>query len=203
MIRCVLQCVKRILLKELTQFGSCDTLKTGVETDSLLVFVRSGWACMRRLWRKCVKSIHSKQAGLTSVQILVVVVILGIIAAVLLAPRLLGQAGRALQAQAAEDIETLGIALDRYAKDNGDYPSTQQGLKALWEKPEAVPIPINWTIPYIHIPITEDPWGNPYVYVRPGSHDRYGYDLISFGSDGVEGGTGEAEDVVSWIRRDE
>ena len=113
------------------------------------------------------KSIDSKQAGLTSVQILVVVVILGIIAAVLLAPRLLGQAGRALQAQAAEEIETLGIALDRYAKDNGDYPSTEQGLKALWEKPEAPPIPIMWEEPYIQIPITEDPWGNPYIYIRP------------------------------------
>ena len=158
---------------------------------------------MRGLWRKCVKSIHSKQAGLTSIQILVVVIVLGIIAAVLLAPRLLGQAGRALQAQAAEDIETLGIALDRYAKDNGDYPSTEQGLKALWERPEAPPRPINWLEPYIQIPITEDPWGNPYIYVRPGNHDRYGYDLISFGSDGVEGGTGEAEDIVSWIRRDE
>ena len=158
---------------------------------------------MRGLRRKCVKSIHSKQAGLTSIQVLVVVIVLGIIAAVLLAPRLLGQAGRALQAQAAEDIETLGIALDRYAKDNGDYPSTEQGLKALWEKPEAPPSPIAWLLPYIQIPITEDPWGNPYVYVRPGTHDRYGYDLISFGSDGVEGGTGEAEDVVSWIRRDE
>ena len=113
------------------------------------------------------KSIDSKQAGLTSIQILVVVIVLGIIAAVVLAPRLLGQAGRALQAQAAEDIETLGIALDRYAKDNGDYPSTEQGVKALWEMPEAPPRPLNWVEPYIQIPITEDPWGNPYVYVRP------------------------------------
>lgn len=149
------------------------------------------------------KSMDSKQAGLTSIQILVVVIVLGIIGAVLLAPRLLGQAGRALQAQAAEDIETLGIALDRYAKDNGDYPSTEQGLKALWENPEAAPKPLNWLAPYVDIPITDDPWGNPYVYVRPGTHDRYGYDLISFGSDGVAGGTGEAEDIVSWIRPDE
>ncbi len=149
------------------------------------------------------KPLLRSQAGLTSVQIIVVVAIIGIIAAVLLAPRLLGQAGRALQAQAAEEIETLGIALDRYAKDNGDYPSTEQGLNALWEKPEASPLPVNWTEPYINIPITVDPWGNPYVYIRPGVHDSYGYDLLSFGSDGLEGGTGEAEDVVSWIRRDE
>ncbi len=149
------------------------------------------------------KPIDSKQAGLTSLQILVIIIAIGIIAAVLLAPRLLGQAGRALQAQAAEEIEILGITLDRYAKDNGDYPSTEQGLKALWEKPEAPPLPINWLGPYIDIPITTDPWGNPYIYIRPGVHDSYGYDIVSFGSDGLEGGTGEAEDVVSWIRRDE
>ncbi len=149
------------------------------------------------------KQLDTKQSGITLVQLLIVIAILVVIAAVLLAPRLLGQAGRALQTQAAEDIETLGIALDRYAKDNGDYPSTEQGLKALWEHPEKPPIPIYWLGPYIQIPITEDPWGNPYVYIRPGVHDQYGYDLISFGSDGVEGGSGEAEDVVSWIRRDE
>ena len=150
-----------------------------------------------------VKKIDSKQSGLTLIQILVGVVVLGVIAAVVLAPRLLGQAGRALQTRAAEDIETLGIALDRYAQDSGDYPSTEQGLKALWEKPEEPPLPINWLGPYIQIPITEDPWGNPYIYIRPGVHDRYGYDLISFGSDGLEGGSGENEDIVSWIRRDE
>ncbi len=149
------------------------------------------------------KSIDSKQSGLTLIQVLVIIGVLGVIAAVLLAPRLLGQAGRALQAEAANQIELLGIALDRYAKDNGDYPSTEQGVKALWEKPEEPPLPINWLGPYIQIPITVDPWGNPYIYIRPGTHDRYGYDLISFGSDGIEGGTGEAEDVVSWIRRDE
>ncbi len=157
----------------------------------------------RKMWRAVVKPLDTKQSGITLVQLLIVIVILAVIAAVLLAPRLLGQAGRALQTQAAEDIETLGIALDRYAKDNGDYPSSEQGLKALWEHPEEPPIPIYWLTPYIQIPITEDPWGNPYIYVRPGVHDQYGYDLISFGSDGVEGGSGEAEDVVSWIRRDE
>ena len=147
--------------------------------------------------------IHLRQSGLTLTQVLIVLVVVGVIAAVILAPRLLGQAGRALQTRAAEDIETLGIALDRYAKDNGDYPSTEQGLKSLWESPEEPPLPINWLGPYMQIPIMKDPWGNPYIYIRPGVHDEYGYDLISFGSDGMEGGTGEAEDVVSWIRRDE
>lgn len=160
---------------------------------------------MKQIDFKCAtcKPMLRSQTGLTSIQIIVVVAVIGIIAAVLLAPRLLGQAGRALQAQAAEEIEILGIALDRYAKDNGDYPSTEQGLKALWETPEEAPLPVNWTGPYIDIPITADPWGKPYVYIRPGVHDAYGYDLVSFGSDGLEGGSGEGEDVVSWIRRDE
>ena len=144
-----------------------------------------------------------KQAGLTSTQLLVVIVVIGIVGAVFLAPRILGQAGKVLQAQAAEEIETIGIALDQYAKDNGDYPSTEQGLAALWEKPELPPIPTNWAGPYLKIPITTDPWGNEYVYIRPGVHDRYGYDLLSFGRDGTEGGTGDAEEVVSWIRPDE
>lgn len=136
-------------------------------------------------------------------KILFVIIVIGIIVAVVLAPRILGQAGKALQAQATEEIETIGIALDQYAKDNGDYPSTEQGLTALWEKPELPPIPTNWLGPYLEIPITKDPWGNDYVYIRPGVHNRYGYDLLSFGSDGREGGRGDAEEVVSWIRPDE
>ena len=149
------------------------------------------------------KEMTHRQSGLTSTQILIVLVVIGIVAAVILAPRLLGQAGKAQQAQAVEEIEKIGIALDRYAKDNGDYPSTEQGLAALWEKPEEPPRPIDWKGPYLQIPITKDPWGNEYVYIRPGIHDRYGYDLISFGSDGREGGTGDAEEIVSWIRPDE
>jgi general secretion pathway protein G len=149
------------------------------------------------------RKIDNQQAGLTSTQLLVVVVVIAIVAAVILAPRILGQAGKALQAKAAEEIETIGIALDTYAKDQGDYPSTEQGLAALWEKPEKPPLPPNWKAPYLKVPITKDPWGHEYIYIRPGIHNQYGYDLISFGSDGREGGTGEAEDVVSWIRSDE
>jgi general secretion pathway protein G len=149
------------------------------------------------------KKIDNQQSGLTSTQVLVVIVIIGLVVAGFFGSRLLGQTGKALQAQAAEEIETLGIALDQYAKDNGDYPSTEQGLPALWEKPELPPIPVNWKGPYLKIPFTKDPWENEYIYIRPGVHDRYGYDLISFGRDGREGGTGEAEDVVSWIRPDE
>lgn len=112
-------------------------------------------------------------------------------------------------AKASEEIEKIGIALDTYAKDNGVYPSTEQGLKALWEKPEEPPYPINWTSAYLDEPIIKDPWGRikktdktdqKYIYICPGIHDEYGYDLISFGSDGRPGGNGDAEDIVSWIR---
>ena len=149
------------------------------------------------------RNIDNQPSGFTSTQLLIVIVIVGIVVAVVLASGLLGQAGKADQAQAAEEIETIGIALDTYAKDNGDYPSTEQGLAALWEKPEQPPTPVNWMGPYLKVPITTDPWGNVYIYIRPGVHDRYGYDLVSFGSDGREGGTSDAEDVRSWIRPDE
>jgi general secretion pathway protein G len=149
------------------------------------------------------KKFINSQFGFTATQLLIVIVVIGIVAAVYYAPRILGQAGKALQARAAEEIEMIGIALDTYAKDNGDYPSTEQGLAALWEKPEQPPVPTDWKGPYLKVPITRDPWEKEYIYIRPGVHDRYGYDLISFGRDEREGGTGDAEDVVSWIRADE
>ena len=74
------------------------------------------------------KEMTHRQSGLTSTQVLIVLVVIGIVAAVILAPKLLGQAGKAQQAQAVEEIEKIGIALDRYAKDNGDYPSTETGV---------------------------------------------------------------------------
>ena len=148
-------------------------------------------------------SFWQRQSGLSSTQVLVGILVVGVIVAVVFAPRLLGQSGKALQAQATDEIETIGIALDTYAKDNGDYPSTEQGLTALWERPEVAPIPINWQGPYLDSPMTADPWGNPYVYVRPGLRDSNGYDLVSLGKDGIEGGASEGEDVVSWIRSDE
>jgi len=148
-------------------------------------------------------SFWQRQSGLSSTQVLVGILVVGVIVAVVFAPRLLGQSGKALQAQATDEIETIGIALDTYAKDNGDYPSTEQGLTALWERPEVAPSPINWQGPYLDSPMTVDPWGNRYVYVRPGLRDSNGYDLVSLGKDGIEGGTSEGEDVVSWIRADE
>ena len=142
-------------------------------------------------------------SGFTSTQILFVIIVIAGVVGVVFSSRLLSQSGKAANAEAAEEIEKIGIALDTYAKDNGDYPSTDQGIIALWEKPEIAPMPVNWNGPYLEIPIIKDPWGRDYIYIRPGVHNRFGYDLISFGADGIEGGTGEKEDVVSWIRSDE
>ena len=149
------------------------------------------------------KNIKKKQFGITSTQLLVALAVIIIIVAVIVAPRILKQSAKALHAQSADDIETLGIALDRYAKDSGDYPSTEQGLVALWEKPELSPHPPNWLGPYIKVPITHDPWENKYVYIRPGLHNKYGYDLISFGSNKREGGRGDAEDVTNFVRAED
>ena len=146
---------------------------------------------------------NRNQSGVTSMQLLIVVAVIIIIAAVIVAPRILRQSGRALHAQATDEIEELGVALDTYAKDNGDYPSTEQGLKALWEKPEKPPLPINWKGLYVTTPIIFDPWENKYIYIHPGLHDKYGFDLISFGGDGSEGGGGDAEDITNWIRIEE
>ncbi|MCD6506254.1 type II secretion system major pseudopilin GspG [Candidatus Poribacteria bacterium] len=139
------------------------------------------------------------ERGLSSLQILAGIVVVLIVLAVFVAPRILKQSERAMHAKASEQIEMIGIALDLYAKDNGDYPTTEQGLKALWQKPEVPPIPINWNGPYIDVPITKDPWGRDYIYIRPGLKNRYTYDLISYGSDGMEGGKGTAEDITNWV----
>ena len=143
-------------------------------------------------------------SGFTSTQVLlIIVVIAGIVGVIFASSRLLSQSRKASNAEAAEQIEEIGIALDTYAKDNGDYPSTDQGITALWEKPEIAPMPVNWNGPYLEIPIIKDPWGRDYIYIRPGVHNRVGYDLISLGSDGIEGGSSDGEDIVSWIRPDE
>ena len=141
-----------------------------------------------------------RERGVSLLYILAGVVAVLVVIGVFVAPRILKQSERALHARATEQVEMISVALDLYAKDNGDYPSTQQGLKALWEKPETPPVPTNWNGPYIDEPITKDPWRRSYIYIRPGLWNRYTYDLISYGSDGMEGGKGTAEDITNWVK---
>jgi general secretion pathway protein G len=104
---------------------------------------------------------------------------------------------RARVVTARSQIETFVLSLDAYFLDCGEYPSSIQGLSALWEKPGAGTVPQFWNGPYINKPLPKDPWGNDYEYLVPG-YDRMPYGIRSFGGDGFEGGEGNAADINSW-----
>jgi general secretion pathway protein G len=129
--------------------------------------------------------------GFTLVELMVVMIIIGLLAA-LVAPRLFPKVGKGKQAAAKAQIELLGAALDQYALDTGSYPQTSQGLQALVSDPGVD----GWDGPYLKKALPQDPWGEPYKYASPGSHGDY--DIVSLGSDKQEGGEGEKADVVSW-----
>lgn len=134
--------------------------------------------------------------GFTLIEILVVIVVIAILAT-LVAPNVFKHVGTAKESTAKSQIEMLGAALDAYRLDNGKYPTTEQGLVALWEAPTVEPAP-NWTQPYLRKPVPLDPWGNAYAYVSPGEVNPQGYDLVSYGADGQPGGEGEDADLTSW-----
>ncbi len=130
--------------------------------------------------------------GFTLIELMVVMFILALLAA-LVAPKMLGRMGESKSKAAKAQIELLGTALDSFHLDTGRYPTTQEGLQALRDKPAGVDA---WKGPYLPKEVPLDPWGKPYQYVSPGSHGDY--DLFSFGADNAEGGDGENQDVVSW-----
>jgi len=129
--------------------------------------------------------------GFTLIELLVVVLILGLIAG-LVAPRLFGRVSQSKQTVAQTQIELLGVALDNYNLDVGQYPTSEQGLQALQVDPQIE----NWGGPYLKKELPVDPWGNPYIYTSPGEHGAY--DLVSHGADRVPGGEGDNVDIVNW-----
>jgi general secretion pathway protein G len=133
-----------------------------------------------------------RERGFTLFELLVVITILGLLAA-LVAPKFFGKVSEAKQKTAKAQIEMFGTALDTFRLDVGRYPTMEEGLKALREKPSGAE---GWQGPYLPKEIPVDPWRRPYVYKCPGEHGDY--DLISYGLDGVEGGEGENQDVVNW-----
>ena len=138
-----------------------------------------------------------REEGFSFLELMVVVVILGILATYI-APRFMGRTDDAKAVKAKVDILAIETALKLYRLDNGNYPTTEQGLAALVEKPSTEPVPLNWKEKgYLEkAKVPSDPWGKEYLYLSPGVHDDY--DLISYGADGVPGGEGKNKDVNSW-----
>jgi general secretion pathway protein G len=133
------------------------------------------------------------QAGITLIEMLVVVVIIGLFAA-LVAPNLWKNADRAKVTAARAQVESFMNALGQYKLDTGTFPTTEQGLEALRVKPQDV---TQWAGPYVTKDIPKDPWQHDYVYKYPGEHGDEP-DIICYGLDGQPGGDGLASDIVSW-----
>lgn len=138
------------------------------------------------------------RAGFTLIEIMVVLVILGLLAS-LLGPQILGRVDDARITKAKNDIGAIETALKMYKLDTGVYPTTEQGLNALIEKPEIDPIPTGWkTGGYIDASSFKDPWNNDYIYRSPGEDEENDYEIISLGADGKEGGEDENSDIKSF-----
>lgn len=130
--------------------------------------------------------------GFTLLELLVVMLIIGLLAGIV-GPKYFSQLGKSEAKAARAQIESIGKALELYRLDTGHYPSTEQGLRALLDKPgdEA-----RWDGPYLKKGLPPDPWGRAYVYKSPGEHGDF--DLYSLGKDGQPGGSDEAADITSW-----
>ena len=137
-------------------------------------------------------TIKPHQAGFTLIEIMVVIVILGILAA-LVAPNVIRRIDDANVVKAKQDIRAYETALNLYRMDNFKYPTTDQGLKALVEKPADVP---NWKVGGYLQGLRKDPWGHDYVFLSPGTRGEF--DLYTLGADGQPGGEGNDADIGNW-----
>lgn len=137
----------------------------------------------------------SRLDGFTLIEVMVVVVILAILAA-LIVPKIMGRPDEARAVAAKQDIATIMQALRLYRLDNARYPTSEQGLAALISRPATAPVPANWKAGGYLERLPKDPWGNPYLFLNPGTRGEI--DVFSFGADGVAGGEGVDADVGSW-----
>jgi general secretion pathway protein G len=146
---------------------------------------------------KNAKKLKSKKdEGWTFIETLIVMAIVLILTAAV-GFNAVKQLDKAKIVTAKSQIETFSLALDSYYMDNGMYPSQEQGLNALWEKPSSSPEPAGWNGPYLTKPVPKDPWGNEYQYTVPGNNGLP-YGVMSYGKDGTEGGENNDADITSW-----
>ena len=144
---------------------------------------------------KHMERFNARSGGFTLIEILVVVVILSILAA-LIVPKIMDRPDQARVVAAKSDIRAIDAALKLYRLDNSVYPSTEQGLQALVTKPQTGDIPPNWKGSGYLDRLPKDPWGHPYQYLNPGVHGDI--DVFSYGRDGQPGGEGVDADIGSW-----
>jgi len=138
---------------------------------------------------------NRKQSGFTLLELLVVLLIIGMLAA-FVGPKYFGEIGKSQTQVAAAQIEALNQSLDQFRVDTGHYPTAAEGLAALYAAPGTSSEP-KWNGPYLKKPVPADPWGNAYVYTIPSATAGKDYDLISYGADGQAGGTGTNADITN------
>lgn len=138
---------------------------------------------------------RSRQGGFTLIEVLVVVVILGLMASIVV-PRIMGSQDKAMITKARQDIRAIETAMDMYRLDNFAYPSTEQGIEALVERPTGQPEPRNYQQGGYLSQLPMDPWGRPYQYRNPGVHGEI--DVYTLGADGAPGGEGMDADIGNW-----
>lgn len=141
--------------------------------------------------------VKRNERGFTLIELMVVIVIIGILAG-LIVPRIMGRTDEARQAKARLQIESIGTALKLYRLDNGNYPTTEQGLQALVEAPSVGQLAKKWREGgYLESgKIPKDPWDSEFIYISPGTHGEF--DLSSLGADGEAGGEGKNKDINNW-----
>lgn len=143
----------------------------------------------------CIRNYRSR--GFTLIEVMVVVVILGILAAMVV-PKIMSRPDQAKAVRAQQDIQAIQSALDLYKLDNGFYPTTDQGLQSLVTKPSSPPVPQNWKDGGYLQQLPVDPWGNAYHYLYPGTHNPSGADIFSYGPTNQPGGSGPNATIGNW-----
>jgi general secretion pathway protein G len=139
----------------------------------------------------------NRQQGFSLIEIMVVLVIIGLLASIV-APNVLQRAEEARAQKVQADFTAIETALKVYKLDNFTFPTTEQGLQALVEKPTSEPIPRNWKQGGYLEEMPIDPWGRPYLYLSPAEFGKGGFDIFTYGADGVTGGEGEDTDHGNW-----